>query len=491
MRKIRFEDDEGVAIVMAMGTMVVVMALILTMIAYISQTNRSAGRDRQRAADIAAAEAGVDAGYLALQSSGATLPCTTLTGGVSGAPDNASYSATITYVYADGTESAACPAAMTAHGAPTNARIKSVGSVAYQVLGSSSTTRVFEALVKLRPIQGNGFNKAIFSNSALTFANKTTVNGDVGSDGDVYTNGDFACQNNSVFHGSVYIQGNGSFANTCAYDGDVYARGNLTMDSKLTAGGRLLSSNGNITWKVNQNPTVGGVIQAGGTISTAPPCTTNAGKCFAGASIPPPPYLSFPIVRSTAPYIDEWTDPAKGGFTQIAGPADCSLTTVKNWITSVPQTLTTKSLVITSCFIHLKNHTIMTLKNDLAIFSTAGFWAEGQLDIGSTANGVNHKIYWIVPYNAAASMPCTTPGIDFRNFVDITADIDMMAYSPCTIDIANHSNHFGQIYGGSDVQVMNQMNMTYSPLPMFGVDTSNLPTLGYNVDVLYKRETTR
>jgi hypothetical protein len=491
MRKFRDADDEGMAIVMAMLVMLVVTGVIFAMIAYISETNRGSGRDRQRAADVAAAEAGVDAGYVALQATGANLPCTTLTGGVNGAPDQASYSATITYIYTDGTQSTACPSTMTAKGAPVSALIRSQGTAAVPAPGLS-TARTFESLVNLKPILGNGFNKAIFSNGNLTTSNKTTVNGNQGSNADIYTNATFTCQNNEIIHGSLYAQGGANFANSCSIDGDLYTKLDITMDSSQVIGGRMMSSQGNITWKQNQNPTVGGTIQAKGTITNDVPCTNNPGKCFPGATIPDPPYLPFPIVRATSPYIDEWLDPAKGGYTQIADPfagAACTKANVKTWFGSQPQTLTSKSLLITNCAIVFANSVTLSLKNDLAIFSYGGFTSQNQLNINSTVTGTNHKIYWIVPYEAAASIPCTSPGINFQNNVSITSDVDMMAYSPCSIYIANNSTHFGQIYGGSDVNIVNQFNMYYEPLPMFGVDTSNLPTLGYNVDVLYKRET--
>ena len=62
-------------------------------------------------------------------------------------------------------------------------------------------------------------------------------------------------------------------------------------------------------------------------------------------------------------------------------------------------------------------------------------------------------------------------------------------YSPCKINFANSSTHMGQIFGGSDVAINNQFNLDYYPLPVWGVDPNSLPTVSYNVDINYKRET--
>ena len=204
------ERDAGVTLVIAMMVMGVVSTLAVVVISVAISTNQASGRDRQRTVTVNAAEAGVDAVYAAIQSSGTTLPCrwpATGTSAMRAAPDKATTYATVSYFDSTG-------AAMTCSGTSLNATVNKPATAvvdgygsAQPIAGSPTRTRHMQALINLTPIYGNSLNKAIFANSSLTFNNQTTLTGNSGPDADVYTNGNFVCANNQNFAGSVLAQG--------------------------------------------------------------------------------------------------------------------------------------------------------------------------------------------------------------------------------------------------------------------------------------------
>src|SRR3954447_23073419 len=123
-----WRDDEGIAIVMAMGIVMVVAILAVTMISYVLYTTKASGHQRQRDASLASAEAGVDATYVTLQAAGISLPCTSTTpisAGVANSPDTGPYNVSITYTYRGGA-TGTCPA--TDGGTPVSGLIRSTGS---------------------------------------------------------------------------------------------------------------------------------------------------------------------------------------------------------------------------------------------------------------------------------------------------------------------------------------------------------------------------
>src|SRR5688572_14798536 len=84
--------DAGVTLVIAMMVMGVVSVLSLVVVSAAIKTNQDSGRDRQRTVTVNAAEAGVDAVYASIQSSGTTLPCrwpATGTATMNASPDQA------------------------------------------------------------------------------------------------------------------------------------------------------------------------------------------------------------------------------------------------------------------------------------------------------------------------------------------------------------------------------------------------------------------
>jgi len=483
--------DAGVTMVIAMMVMGVVSTLSVIVITVAITTNQEPGRDRQRTVTVNAAEAGVDAVYASIQSSGTTLPCrwpATGSASIKASPDVASSYATVTYYDSTGAAMACTSGSLNASvNKPATAVVDGYGS-AEAIAGSPVRQRHMQALINLTPIYGNSLNKAIFANSSLTFNNQTTLTGNTGPDADVYTNGNFVCQNNQNFAGSILAQGTLTVQGTCTIAGDAWAKGavDYTSGSNGSIGGRVLSSTGSISLSNNFN--VNGTLLAAGNITWGG-CSAS-GKCFANtSSVAPPSLFPFPILRGDNATMDVWRDE---GYTvyddNVCGSAP-NYTTIKNKIINTYARTGTKTLLRTTCPVKFRSDNNIPLYNDLAIFSYGGISSQNQVSFASN-DSTARVLHWVVPYDAAASLPCASPGITTDQQFNFATTVNMLVYSPCDISFSNNADHLGQVIGGSAVAINNQFSMQYRPVPVWGIDPTSLPLLSYKIDVVYKRETT-
>ena len=472
-RRLR-RDEEGIALVTALMVIGVasLLAVLATTLSFHSQSTSQV--DRKRTQAISAAEAGLDTALLQAQS--ATLPCTT-TGTLPTEPTTSSFSVTYDY-YASfpaiGTALMCDPVAGPV-GVPKAVLIKSKGTTNAKVFGD----RAVEALAALTAIPGNDFNKAIFANATLSISNNTTINGNVGNDGDVYTNNAFTCANSLTVKGSVITQSSASLSNTCTVVNDVYAKNNITGANSASIGRDAKSSTGNIS--LSNSATIGHDAIALGTITAGAGAVGN--NRVSGANIPDPPTQAFPqLVRNdaawaTAPY----------NFTSVITNNSCSggssvYTTISGLSAAGPNTI-----IYTTCALSWANNTNNTFGRDVAIFSTGGFATNNNFTMKSNVAGTERKLYWVVPYNAVASVPCASPGITTSNQSNFT-DLQVFFYSPCNISAANKTTTKGQVYSGSNVTIANLFTLTFVPVPVTGILNSAAQPIGYTVDLAYKRE---
>jgi Tfp pilus assembly protein PilX len=475
--------DSGVTLVIAMMVMGVVSTLSVVVITVAIQANRDSGRDRQRTVTVNAAEAGVDASYAQIQSSGTTLPCrwpASGTSSVKAAPDTATSYATITYFDAAGSPMPCTAGTLNASSVkPATAVVDGYGS-AQPLAGRAAQERRVQALVNLTPIYGESLNKAIFADSSLAFNNQTTLVGNSGPDADVYTNGNFVCANNQNFAGSVLAQGSITISGTCTIAGDAWAKADVsnTSGSNGSIGGRVLSSTGNVT--LPSNFSVNGTLLAAGTITWGG-CSAS-GKCFPNTSVATPQSFPFPILRGDAATMDKWRDQ---GYTVYY---DNNCATIKSNVINVYAKTGSRTLVNTSCALTFAGDKDIPLSNDLAIFAYGGFSSSQQVSFRSN-NATLRNLHWVVPADATTSRPCTSPGVTTDNQFNFATTVNMLVYSPCNISFANNSDHLGQVFGGSSVAINNQFTMQFRPVPVWGVDPTSLPLLSYKIDIVYKRET--
>lgn len=478
----RGERDAGITLVVAMMVMGVVASLSVLVITVAIRANQDAGRDRQRTLTVNAAEAGVDAVYASVQSSGLTLPCrwpATGTTSMNAAPDRVTAYATVTYYNTGGTAMPCSGGTLDASSVkPATAVVDGFGT-APSIAGAPAKTRHMQALINLTPVYGSSLNKAIFADGSLTFNNQTTLTGNNGPDADVYTNRDFVCQNNQNFAGSVYSQGGIQVQGTCTIAGDAWAKGAVTYasGSNGSIGGRVLSSTGSVGFPGNFN--VNGTLLAAGNISWGG-CSAS-GKCFPNTTVAAPPSLPFPILRGDNATMDLWRSQ---GYT-VYDDNNCS--SIKDSIINTYAQKTTKTLVRTTCAVNFSKDKDIPLSSDLAIFAYGGFSSSQQVSFTSS-NGTPRVLHWVVPYDAA-TRPCTSPGITTDNQFNFATQVNMLVYSPCNVSFSNNSDHLGQVFGGSAVSINNQFSMQFRPVPVWGIDPTSLPLLSYKIDIVYKRET--
>lgn len=488
--KARLREEDGIALIVALNVMIVAIALSLLVAWVAVSTNADSGVDRQRAVSVNAAEAGLDSAFVALQSMGSStnpLPCTGSTTNLGNltinVPDQPVVTRTISYTDMSGQPIDCATLAANAQKVPVRAVITATANPVALAGATQKRTRVMQALVTLRPVLQNGFDNAIFANSALTVQNNHTVNGNVGDDANIYSNGNVTCPNGALqqYHGNIYAQGAVSFSGNCSVSGDIWANNAVTLGgNNTTVGGRVISSTSSVS--VSNLGGVSGNIMAATTIS---PTSCGSPKCTRGLVQSAPPAQTFPRIDKSL--VSQWAD---AGYDVQTYTGTCA-----NIVSALQNTYAKtghKTLVMTSCSVSFSS-TDLNLYNDLVIFADGGFQASQQVNMNS-ADGAQHLLYWIVP--ADTTVTCASPSsttwqpgdIYTGNKFAVNSPVQMMMYTPCNADIQNHSDQFGQIYAGGTATVDNNFDMDFRPLPVVGIDPASQSTLYYKVDITYKRE---
>ncbi len=489
------ENDEGIAMVVAIALMGIVSILVVTLAVLAIHQAQASGRDRQRSSAVMTAEGVVDTLVAAIQSSApADLPCGTLTDEqVTVVSDTLTSSPTVTYFDAAGNP-VDCGALATTQLASASV---SATTVSDPIVGQAPARRTVETLLRLDATYENGLNKAIFGDGGVTLANKADIYGQDGQpNADVYTNGNVICNNHQHYYGSIYAQGYVSMANTCTIEVDVQAAGNITATNPgVSINGRALSSNGSI----DLGPaSLGQQARASGSV-TGNVCST-PGKCFPGVSVAPPPYQAFPEI--------DWADYTawvSDGFSNVVtisgsqcgmysepGKLNGKVDAAGKWLYENGETLPGDTVLLVDCPsqpVKLQGVGI-TINHNLAIFSKGGVNFAGNTLITS-ASSEPHNLYLIQPYDAVSTHPCTSDGIALDNQVTVDSTINSLLYSPCTIRKANLTTHYGQIYAGGIAQIDNQLTMYYEPLPVPGgllLGGAGATVKSYSVEILYTRE---
>lgn len=518
--------DDGMSLVLAVMTGAFALSLTLVVVTVTTVTTQNSGVDRQRAVAVSAAEAGIDAAYAALQSSGTTLPCRWPTTGSLDAmgTDTTQVVVEITYYRADGSEIACSGGTISEQ--PSRAEIVSAADTT--PLGASQTKgqRTMQSLVDLSPESSNSLGDAIFSNGRLTFAQYSTLTSQTGKDAHVYSNDSVLCQNGNsttVFDGNWTAQGSVTMSNQCQITGDLWAKGNVSMNNnKSTVDGYVRTSHGTFyaVPEKSGNTMVGKIVQAPAPVSPQTlgsqinwdNCWTDSNRttladparCQWPASVPAPPEKSFPIIRGDATAQAAW---AAAGYTVIkdtdagmdpscSNPDSGGRNWITNWLISNASQLTGKTLLVVTCpwkelrFQNMGNKKV-ELTDDLAIFAYNGMATAGRT-VFDSADGAAHDLHVIVPYDATTSPTnCGSPTLSMDNQTAIQPVLSSFLYSPCSMAIANNTEFNGQIYGGREISVNNQFTMQFTQVPMpDGAVTvpGGGGIVGYSLDVVYKRE---
>lgn len=473
--------DGGIALVVAISLIGLVSVLMLTMVAYALRETGASGRDRQRSSAVSAAEGQVDLTVAKIQQAvPATLPCGAQPGvnTKQSVADSISVITTITY-YNAAEAVVACSSVPTS--TVVSAKVSATATSA-ALAGQTPARRTIESLIRLTAEYDNGLNKAIFGNRGVQVSGSGTVYSQPGPpNADVYTSGDFSCSNNSSYNGSVYARGRIQFSNTCDVAVDLHAGTGLVTE-KTTVGGQALVTNGSATLK--NTATVARPVRASGTITWGG--CSKPGACFPGSPVAPVPVLSFPVIN----WIGAEAAWAAAGYTNVVVKPNCNgADTALQWIVNnAASTTRGKTVLVTNCKISFSNGVDVRLADDLAVFATAGFEFNNSVDVRSN-NSLLRRLYLMQPYDAGAPHPCTSTGILAKNRFDVYTPVEVLLYSPCTIELSNNFDLFGQIYAGGDVKLSNSLDLFYRPLPIYGVPTPPGSTArSYALDTVYKRE---
>ncbi len=466
-------DERGVALVTAMLVGMVVLSLSLITVQLSAHNVDASSSDRKRVQAIHAAEAGLDS-YLALlaRTPIGSIQCTpppSLLPIDPGAQFQITATYYPTYPGVVGQE-LSCPLSPSAP--PKGAVITSRGT-AMPGSGSRPVSRTMQTEVRLSPIFG-GYNFAIFSNSGMSVQNNLTVNGYAGNDGDIYTNGNFACTNGTTDYGTVTTQGSASVSNTCNILQDLRANGNITMSNSGHVGHDATSSTGSITMlnssRIDNNARAGttcvGCVQGNNVLGNL---TTSS---------PSPAPILYPL-----PQIDyvaaSWQ---AEGYT---AHNDSSCATAKTFVQSLAASSTPYvERIGTTCALAFSNNSTITLGSDLAII-TNGSISTGNFTVFRSSNAAEPRdLHLIVPVSAVSS--CTgTQNITFANNTDFQ-NVRVFVYTPCTASMNNNNIGLGgQIIGGT-VNLLNHFAFTYYPMLVPGAGSIT----GYTPDIAYLREIT-
>lgn len=493
MRILRVTDkgERGSVLIVTVMVMGVAIGLSLLVLRVAITSGSTSGFDRQRSTAVSAAEAGVDASYASIQSSGAALPCgwpTTGSQQVASYPDPAAVRSTITYFNAGGL-ALTCPAGATL--VPGQSPVRAIISSVATTGGTSATssTRKMEALVNLSSVAGNVLNKPFLGNTGVSIAQAGTITGNAGNDADVYTNGSFTCSSSPTIQGSVFVPyGSATLDNGCTTLADVWARDTVSLSGQKTIGGRVLSSQGPIA--ASGNTGINGTVLAAGTI-TWPNC--GPGQCLSNQSnVPPPPAQPFPVLNDDATALSAWT---AAGYTIIPQPPGvaCGQPTGE-WIRLNAPGLTAKTLLLTNCAVSFSNFgggsaSVVNFGQDFALFARGGITTSQTVNFTSTGTTTAPRaVHMVVPYNAAAAVPCASPTVSVGNSFSSDQKVTLLWYSPCNISYGNGGASYGAVYSGSVLSSGNSFSLTYRPITVYGITPATASPAAVKVDVVYKRE---
>ena len=465
-------SEEGMALIVSLMVAFVVLMLSTIVVAQSIHSLDSSGYERQRLTSVNAAEAGTNDWWQYLETTALDdIDCDDRIADLGSAPVESTYTATASFLRADGTTEMTCP--MTNADVPAYVRIESVGTA------EGDTPRTIETFAQLTPVY-TGFGAAIMAVNGTVFHNNFQVNGQSGNDGDIYIlNGDLTITNSPVIYGNVYVpNGSATTSNNHDIKGDLWANGTVTINNP----GRVTGNAKSTTGDVAGSGTVGGDVTALGTTTVS----TVGGARYPGTNPGPVPTQTFPqITSSTTPFTDggydlvtfsgTGTTPGTAAYNSIkttgAGPGATSGCT-----DSVIRIVATSG---SPCVLSNSNNDVITVRGNLAILSDGGF----NLSQKSNWNGGSAPIklvHFISTYPAGS---CTNKNISVSNNTNFDSYTNVFFYTPCTATMSNTNAFAGQVLA-ANVSIGNQFTMTFTPVLVPGYGD----IAGFEQSISYVRE---
>jgi len=491
--------ERGQAVLVTVLIIALVLAAVGAMLFRAAVTDSTlTGHSVAKGQALQAAQAGVSAAYAAINTGPvSSAPCR-VTGTLGSAPSKSSYTVTVTY-YRVATTSAlaneiSCTTTAQTVKTARELEIRSVGTD----LGEKSTM-LSEADLSPPSLSGTVFGDAISVNSAvsLSSADAFNVTGHA-----IFTTGSATCGGGGDIHGTLVVVGTISLSGGCSISGSAVAGGEVTVPSgSPSVAGKLISTSStkNPGIDIAGDPTLHTML-AGASIVYPTWWTPARGSEVVqdDTSLTPPPPQTFPTIHWTAA---GWE--AKG-YTVVATSSTPNkpLATCAKAYAAIyaANTATAKGeAVYTSCDIAIPppSHAdcpnneytcVLTLKRNLAIFSTAGFVVRtaGKVDVSTATAGVTRDLALIVPTGTS----CTSQNGLITVKGTIGANVDALVATPCTVTMSG-SAHItaGEIYAGHFTP---DGGMSYGlPLTIPGASGGSQTTTGPpTVGIVYEREGT-
>lgn len=314
-------DDAGVALVTAVAFVFVMLLLSIVLFTVTRGNILSSASDRSRVQGTSGAEAGIDELNITLQDSPPDqLPCQlsqTLTNGES-------FTATVAYFAASPPSAAtrlACTQGAGVASPPASAVILSQGTA--PAAGGRQVVETMEEQVGLRTVY-QAFTDAVYTSRTLENQRTLTIYGQNGSNGDVYTGGNWQCLQGDQIDGSVNAAGYAALGGNCHVAGSVWANGPVSATNADSISGSATSSSSCVVLNSGgsggmpggtplctpgggapSRPGSGSSAIIGGNAVAGTTCTYASSTCGppeVGGTVtqfhtqPPPPAQGFPIV---------------------------------------------------------------------------------------------------------------------------------------------------------------------------------------------------
>ncbi len=499
-------DDEGVALVAAMGVGLVGIAVAGIVITQTIIAVNDSGRDRLRTTEVHAAEAAIDATMAELEYDS---PCgapsfspITLNDG----PQATSVSVTIDYFNDDSADPIACTGG-TLNALPNRATVTATAVGVEDSIGLNPE-RVMQSSLALEPRTQLSEDAAIFSATDVFVGAGFTLSPQLlDQEADVWVDGgDWDCSGGATLKGSLIVpDGSVNFSNSqCHVAGDLWAQFGVRFPSTASA---EYSVDGNVTVRngdlVNNNPIyIGGDVTAGGSqVGYHPVVANGATKYNVGAdSITNIVPVGLPVIDYTP---SDWTGFVHRDDADLAQRIDdqyplkawerstIDQCNYAGWIGSIKGPVELPSAP-----------TMFDLRGcsngyDNGFYSQSGFEFSLNADTVffvnnfetsndftfSSGDGGNYKLWVIVPHSHGSG--------DIINHTPMTIEppLESFWYAPGSVKIHNNSSFIGQVYGG-DVDIHTPAEFVYTNVGVPGVNlvSAAQSSSGFVVELLYKRE---
>ena len=478
---VRFREERGVAMVMALLVTFVVLLLGTTVISMAVHNSEQSGMDRKRVQSVSAAEAGLNEAYSYLTSppGGIGAMTNTLSGTVGSGPLDSSYTATLTYYATDDGTGAAIAPPFSGSYYPHSVLISSVGA------SNGQTERTMETFVDLTAVVA-GFDGAIMTNSDTTFSNRFTVNGYLGDDGNVYIlNGNFSVPSGlENIKGNIYVPNGSAFLGTQVHVyGAVWANTSVTLNhSQVLVDQDLKSTSSSVA------VTSGTASGKGYYCTTVSGASNIVGDVQQTCSLGSPPSQPFPLIKYVP---SDWAnnEPPYVNFQTFTGASACTSARdyIENTGTFAGTGFSGRNVGATvvyindTCALDMSLNATITLNDNLAIITRGGVGFSQRVNW----NGVTGTKYMhvISAYPDAGAPACPTQDITIGNNTGFDPHVATIIYGPCTVTMNNNNTAFqGQVIGQS-VVIGNNFNMSFLPVKVPGQNI-----IGFDQDIAYIRE---